>query len=443
MKNKSTIISFLISFLVVASLIAIFTWNMPGDRVPTEDKVEKKADTPAPKDTGADASNQIDQTNVVTPPAPPKPTIDPSRVQISSAALMDTLVNLFKNHDPDVVSTLAEHNVIDDETASIISSAAGQSKPLALEQPIVEIGSWDSGRKVRYRINFADGTSGIVDLHQGEDKLWTIHSLILPGAAEGPESGDANLKGVLMQDAMGVTERFMKAVLGSDFATATAMVDPQAVSNATIAGLCILFEEGEYALRAKNALKGSFIAERNAGFLIYLTGRNGAAANMGVALKRKDNDPWLISEVALDSLLASYVDKVAEGEDTYVPLVKNPKGGDSLVLFFGFNEDSLTPRSLKQLGIVAEIVKLSPDKKLEISGHTDDVGSEKYNQGLSERRAAAVKAALVASGVPAESIETRGFGKSAPRRSYGSEDSIIQRDEARRVNRRAEMYLDF
>lgn len=442
MKNKSTIISFLISFLVVGSLIAIFTWNMPGDRVPADDQAGKKVGGDTPRVSDKDAANQIDQTDVVTPPAPPKPTIDTSRVQVSSASLMDTLVDLFKNHDPDVLSTLAEHNVIDEQTASIISSAAGQAKPLALEQPIVEIGSWDSGRKVRYRINFADGTSGIVDLHQGEDKLWTIHSLILPGASEGPESGDANLKGVLMQDAMGVTERFMKAVLGSDFATATAMVDPEAVSNATIAGLCILFEEGEYALRPRNALKGSFIADRNAGFLIYLTGKNGAAANMGVALKRKD-DRWSISEVALDSLLASYVEKVAEGEDTYVPLVKNPKGGDSLVLFFGFNEDVLTPRSLKQLAIVAQIVKLSPDKKLEISGHTDDVGSEKYNQGLSERRAAAVKAALVASGVPAENIDTKGFGKSVPRRSYGSDDSVIQRDEARRVNRRAEMYLDF
>lgn len=49
-------------------------------------------------------------------------------------------------------------------------------------------------------------------------------------------------------------------------------------------------------------------------------------------------------------------------------------------------------------------------KKLEISGHTDDVGSERYNQGLSERRAAAVKAQLVQFGVPAERIVTKGFG---------------------------------
>ncbi|MFR1320583.1 MAG: OmpA family protein [Akkermansia sp.] len=82
-------------------------------------------------------------------------------------------------------------------------------------------------------------------------------------------------------------------------------------------------------------------------------------------------------------------------------------------------------------------------KKLEISGHTDDVGSERYNQGLSERRAAAVKAQLIEFGVPAERIVTRGFGKSQPRRTYSTNANDEERDEARKENRRAEMYLDF
>lgn len=82
-------------------------------------------------------------------------------------------------------------------------------------------------------------------------------------------------------------------------------------------------------------------------------------------------------------------------------------------------------------------------KKLEISGHTDDVGSERYNQGLSERRAAAVKAQLVQFGVPAERIVTKGFGKSQPRRTYSPTADEETRDEARKENRRAEMYLDF
>ena len=90
-----------------------------------------------------------------------------------------------------------------------------------------------------------------------------------------------------------------------------------------------------------------------------------------------------------------------------------------------------------------EAVELDSGKKLEISGHTDDVGSERYNQGLSERRAAAVKAQLVQFGVPAERIVTKGFGKSQPRRTYSPTADEGTRDEARKENRRAEMYLDF
>ena len=122
--------------------------------------------------------------------------------------------------------------------------------------------------------------------------------------------------------------------------------------------------------------------------------------------------------------------------------MKNPKGGDSLALFFGFNESDLTPRSLRQLQIVAELLKQTHGK-LNISGHTDDVGSEAYNQALSVRRADAVKAALVGFGVAPEQITTHGLGKSQPRRTYKEDDSAQDIDTIRGENRRAEIYLDF
>ena len=152
---------------------------------------------------------------------------------------------------------------------------------------------------------------------------------------------------------------------------------------------------------------------------------------------------WLIAEASLDNMLEAYTKRQGAGDDIFIPIVKNPQGGDSLALFFGFNEDSLSKRSERQLQIVAEAIKTDSGKKLEISGHTDDVGSERYNQGLSERRAAAVKAQLVQFGVPAERIITKGFGKSQPRRTYSPTADEGTRDEARKENRRAEMYLDF
>ena len=81
--------------------------------------------------------------------------------------------------------------------------------------------------------------------------------------------------------------------------------------------------------------------------------------------------------------------------------------------------------------------------KLNISGHTDDVGSERYNQRLSERRAEAVKAALVGFGATEEQITTHGLGKSQPRRVYAEGDSEQTVDYIRGENRRAEIYLDF
>ena len=128
----------------------------------------------------------------------------------------------------------------------------------------------------------------------------------------------------------------------------------------------------------------------------------------------------------------SLYETAGAGDDIFIPIVKNPQGGDSLALFFGFNEDTLSKRSERQLQIVAEAIKMDSGKKLEISGHTDDVGSERYNQGLSERRAAAVKAQLVQFGVPAERIVTKGFGKSQPRRTYSPTADEETRDEARK-----------
>lgn len=69
-----------------------------------------------------------------------------------------------------------------------------------------------------------------------------------------------------------------------------------------------------------------------------------------------------------------------------------------------------------------------------IAGHTCSLGSAAYNQGLSERRAASVKAYLARKGVPAASMSTVGYGESQPKYDNST-------DEGRRLNRRAE--IDF
>ena len=61
----------------------------------------------------------------------------------------------------------------------------------------------------------------------------------------------------------------------------------------------------------------------------------------------------------------------------------------------------------------ADAIKAGHVVQMTVTGHTDTVGSAAYNQALSERRAASVKAALVADGVAAGEITTIGAGKTA------------------------------
>ncbi|MDT4885035.1 Outer membrane protein A [compost metagenome] len=68
-------------------------------------------------------------------------------------------------------------------------------------------------------------------------------------------------------------------------------------------------------------------------------------------------------------------------------------------------------------------------------GHTDNVGSDHYNQGLSERRAQSVADFLASQGVPADKLTSQGLGESQP---VADNDS----DEGRAQNRRVEIQVD-
>jgi len=61
-----------------------------------------------------------------------------------------------------------------------------------------------------------------------------------------------------------------------------------------------------------------------------------------------------------------------------------------------------------------EVLKKYPELKVEVAGHTDSVGTDAYNQKLSERRAAAVKDYLVSKGIAASKVTTIGKGESQP-----------------------------
>jgi outer membrane protein OmpA-like peptidoglycan-associated protein len=90
----------------------------------------------------------------------------------------------------------------------------------------------------------------------------------------------------------------------------------------------------------------------------------------------------------------------------------------------------LKPGADLALGRVSDFMKQNPDTKLIVEGHTDSVGSEVSNESLSQRRADAVKAALMSRGVQADRIETIGRGEGFP---VASNDTQAGRQQNRRV----------
>ncbi|MCM8740318.1 OmpA family protein [Pseudomonas koreensis] len=90
-------------------------------------------------------------------------------------------------------------------------------------------------------------------------------------------------------------------------------------------------------------------------------------------------------------------------------------------------------RNFEQL---AQYLTANPERKVRIEGFTDDVGSDDFNQRLSERRADAVAFALKRMGISADRLITKGYGKQFPIADNGS-------SHARQLNRRVEVIISY
>jgi OOP family OmpA-OmpF porin len=97
---------------------------------------------------------------------------------------------------------------------------------------------------------------------------------------------------------------------------------------------------------------------------------------------------------------------------------------------FEFNSDSLTAPSRETLDEVAAALNGQPELNIEINGYTDSVGSAKYNQKLSKKRAEAVRSYLIGKGIKGDKLVARGFGKEHP---VASNKTAEGRTENRRV----------
>jgi outer membrane protein OmpA-like peptidoglycan-associated protein len=110
----------------------------------------------------------------------------------------------------------------------------------------------------------------------------------------------------------------------------------------------------------------------------------------------------------------------------------NQAGFIALYINFDTGKASIRPDSNQTLNEAAAALKAAPGMKIEVAGHTDNVGTPEANQKLSEDRAKAVMAALVARGVEAARLTAKGYGQNVPIADNRSE-------AGRAKNRRVEL----
>ncbi len=127
--------------------------------------------------------------------------------------------------------------------------------------------------------------------------------------------------------------------------------------------------------------------------------------------------------------LLDQLNSVLQTSDTARGLIVNMSD-----VLFDTGKYTLKPAAREKLAKISGIVLAHPGLKLGVEGHTDNVGSEEYNQLLSEQRAAGVLEFLVQQGLPESSVTSHGFGMTQP---VATNDT----PEGRAKNRRVELVV--
>jgi outer membrane protein OmpA-like peptidoglycan-associated protein len=179
-------------------------------------------------------------------------------------------------------------------------------------------------------------------------------------------------------------------------------------------------QEAEARLRAERAQEEAAEAEARA-----REARVAAAADVEQARQQALKAEQ--EKAALRAQLMDQLNLILETRDSARGLIVNLSD-----VLFDFGKYTLRPEAREKLAKISGIILAHPGLYLEVEGHTDDVGSDDYNQKLSEQRANAVKAYLVKQGVA--SVSARGFGESWPAVPNDSEAH-------RQINRRVEMIV--
>jgi outer membrane protein OmpA-like peptidoglycan-associated protein len=158
---------------------------------------------------------------------------------------------------------------------------------------------------------------------------------------------------------------------------------------------------------------------------------------MLAARTREVQNAKMATDVAVDQRNQATAETARlQAEVDQLKATPTPRGlvltlGDVL---FDTGRAELNPGAARKLDQLAQFLNEHKDRRVQIDGFTDSVGTDAYNEDLSQRRADAVKAALLSRGVEASRIGTEGYGKAYP--VANNNDS-----GGRQLNRRVEVVI--
>ncbi len=154
-----------------------------------------------------------------------------------------------------------------------------------------------------------------------------------------------------------------------------------------------------------------------------------AAAQQAASQAEQQRQEAVQQKEAMRARLLAQLNQVLQTRDTARGLIVSMPD-----VLFDFNKYTLKPEARERLAKISGIVLAYPDLKLEIEGYTDAIGSDEYNQTLSDKRAEAVRDFLVSNGVSMNNVAARGMGKADP----VADNSTAA---GRQLNRRVEMIV--
>jgi hypothetical protein len=444
---------------VALSAAAFFLFTLPATR---------KGEEPTDAGNGGDGASA----DVTTPPEgggiAPTPPVEPNPsqpeppvvvdIRSSPALLVGEITNQLKVQDFTAAAALLGGE-IGGGVAGLSAAFGPEGYALAADQEPAEIGTtgeitrWvlpvrkrgievGESKPERTYIDLSAESAGrwdVVDLHYPEP----LQNLVAAAVPEALSAGAQREK-----DALIMADGFITAVTGMDFVTALNGCDGDSVPEEKIAGLCIVFEEGEFKLRKIKPLVATALREDTAWVIAHVDSEKlGAGSEFGLEMKRKPSGDggdgeWKVVGINFGKLLDTYVAGSEAGKVPFTPIKSMPGKGEMLVLYFEYDDNRLLPRARRQIEIISNILKADPGKTLSIAGHADALGSDDYNTSLSAARATSVKQQLVAFGVPEPQVRTEGFGEAKPWKPNLHDDGTDD-PKGRRYNRRAEIYLNF